>query len=200
MNEAERNIGLQHKAGSSNVTKLHAQTRASTSSIHGRSISDHQAFPCLALTQAIFFGANDACLPGSSTGQHVPLDEYKQNIRDIVQHPSITAQNPRLILITPPPVDEYKLEESGLVKRSTDPQRTAEHTKKYADACRQTGEELGVPVLDIWSIMMAEAGWKKGQPLVGSKKVSRNDVLDHLLVDGELNSGLAFFSHMLIVI
>lgn len=33
----------------------------------------------------VFFGANDACLPDRcSAFQHVPLDEYKQNLRSIV--------------------------------------------------------------------------------------------------------------------
>jgi len=33
----------------------------------------------------VFFGANDACLPERCSGfQHVPLHEYKQNLRSIV--------------------------------------------------------------------------------------------------------------------
>ena len=33
----------------------------------------------------VFFGANDACLPDRCSGfQHVPVDEYKQNLRSIV--------------------------------------------------------------------------------------------------------------------
>lgn len=87
--------------------------------------------------------------------------------------------------MTPPPVDEYQLEENNLVKELKDPDRTAEHTKKYADACREVGEGLGVAVLDVWSIFMAKTGWKAGEPLVGSKEVARNKVLDGLLVDGE---------------
>lgn len=63
-------------------------------------------------------------------------------------------------------------------------QRTAEHTKLYADACREIGKELGVPVLDLWSIFMAEAGWREGEPLSGSIKSERNKVLGELLHDG----------------
>jgi len=133
----------------------------------------------------VFFGANDACLPGSSTDQHVPLDQFKTNLKAIVNHSSIVAQKPRIILITPPPVNEYRLEESDLVKGLTDPRRTAEHTKKYADATREVGAELSVVVLDIWSLFMAKAGWKAGEPLIGSKKVARSEVLDKLLVDGQ---------------
>ena len=91
-------------------------------------------------------------------------------------------------MITPPAVNEYRLEEVWLIKGQTDRTRSAEHTKKYADACRDVGKELNVEVLDIWSIMMAKAGWKDGEPLVGSKKVARNKVLDELLVDGEITT------------
>ncbi|MCJ1277280.1 hypothetical protein MMC21_005091 [Puttea exsequens] len=135
--------------------------------------------------QAIFFGANDACLPSSPTKHHVPLDRYKQNLRDILLHASVVAQNPRLILITPPPIDEYKLEEHGLAVGINEVMRTAEHTKQYADACREVGLEFDVAVLDIWSILMAKTGWREGETLIGSKKVGRSSVLDRLLVDGQ---------------
>ena len=42
-------------------------------------------------------------------------------------------------------------------------------------------------MLDVWSIFMAKAGWKEGEALIGSKKVERNEVLERLLVDGELS-------------
>jgi len=140
----------------------------------------------------VFFGANDACLPGSSTDQHVPLDQFKKNLKAIVNHSSVIAQKPRMILITPPPVNEYRLEESDLVKGLTDPRRTAEHTKKYADATREIGAELGVVVFDIWSLFMAKAGWNAGEPLVGSKKVPRSEILDKLLVDGQFLENFPF--------
>ena len=77
------------------------------------------------------------------------------------------------------------MEAADLVEGRPDPIRSAEHTKKYADACREVGAEVGVVVLDVWSIFMAKAGWKEGEPLVGSKKVARNEVLEKLLSDGE---------------
>lgn len=41
-------------------------------------------------------------------------------------------------------------------------------------------------MLDVWSIFMAKAGWKEGETLIGSKKIARNEILEKLLVDGEL--------------
>lgn len=58
----------------------------------------------------------------------------------------------------------------------------------YADGCCEIGKELGVPVLDLWSVFMAEAGWREGEPLAGSLKTGRNNVLGELLHDGMLPS------------
>lgn len=131
----------------------------------------------------IFFGANDACLPGT-TGQHVPLEVYKQNLREIITHPTITIHEPRIILVTVPPIDEYALEASYYSDVRLSRSRTAEHTKDYADASRQVGIDSDVAILDIWSLFMEHAGWKEGQPLPGSKAVAENDVLRALLRDG----------------
>ncbi|KAK5690157.1 hypothetical protein LTR17_026014 [Elasticomyces elasticus] len=59
----------------------------------------------------IMFGANDARLPNTPGGpdQHVPLEDFKSNIRHMVSHPSVTAhESVKIILVTPPPVDERK--------------------------------------------------------------------------------------------
>lgn len=134
----------------------------------------------------VFFGANDACLPGSDSGQHIPLDIYRQNLIKICQHPTVAAQKPRLILVTPPPIDEYSLEISDTAKGVAGKRRTAEHTKLYADACRQVGEDLGLVTLDLWSIFMEAAGYVPGRPLPGSKKTTPNAVLTRLLSDGKI--------------
>ena len=126
-------------------------------------------------------------MPSSSTGQHVPLSLYKENIKRILRHPSVTSQQPRLILVTPPPVDEYQLEQSQLLKGTTEVLRTAEHTKLYADACRDVGNEIGVVVLDLWSAFMLKAGWIPGQPLSGSKAVVKSLIFQNLFTDGTQN-------------
>ena len=41
-------------------------------------------------------------------------------------------------------------------------------------------------MLDVWSIFMAKTGWKEGEPLIGSNKVARNEILEKLLADGEI--------------
>ena len=84
----------------------------------------------------IFFGANDACLPGSPTGQYVPLEKYAANLRRLIKTARYLLPGVRIILISPPPVNEYQLEASNLLKwGTTTPTRTAANTKLYADAC-----------------------------------------------------------------
>ena len=96
----------------------------------------------------------------------------------------VRVHNTKILLLTPPPVNEYQLEPNNPANDSVDPRRLAAHTKLYADACRDVGTSLGVPVVDIWTAFMNAAGWTEGQPLAGSKDALRNEVLETLLVDG----------------
>jgi hypothetical protein len=54
----------------------------------------------------VFFGANDSCFPTEQNNQCVPLPEFKCNLIKILHNPMVSNHNPRLILITNPPVDE----------------------------------------------------------------------------------------------
>ncbi|RHZ65264.1 hypothetical protein Glove_318g14 [Diversispora epigaea] len=89
----------------------------------------------------IFFGANDAALPISK--QHVELDRYKQNLIEMVQMVKQSDSSIRIVLITPPPLDEevWKVE------------RNSETTKQYALTCAQVAEELCIPVVNLWKII-----------------------------------------------
>jgi len=131
-------------------------------------------------------------LATSPTGQHVPLEKFKQNLKDIIGHEMVKAHQPSVILITTPPVDEYALEATDILKGSTGVTRTAEHTKKYADACREVGLEIGATMVDLWTTIMARAGWQTGDALPGSKSVPRNLVLRDVLRDGRSTSSGRF--------
>ncbi|KAK4983844.1 hypothetical protein LTR50_006971 [Elasticomyces elasticus] len=133
----------------------------------------------------IFFGANDARLPNTlGYAQTVPLETYKQQLIEIATNPAIKTHNPHMILITPPPIDERLCEATDAAKGINQVRRTAENTARYAEAVREVGEQLNVPVLDIWKAFMQRAGWSEGQPLPGSKDVERNAVLTELMHDG----------------
>lgn len=57
-------------------------------------------------------------------------------------------------------------------------------TATYAQATREVGQELALPVLDLWNAFQKRAGWKEGEPFCGSKDAPENDVMKDLLHDG----------------
>lgn len=142
----------------------------------------------------IFFGANDARLPDTppEPQQHVPLELFRDNLRSIATHPLVRAhENVRIILITPPPVDERTALASDASKSTDRPlavRRSAVVTAQYAEAVRALGRELRLPVLDIWSAMMREAGYTRTEldstQLPGSSEAPESAVLQGFLHDG----------------
>lgn len=102
----------------------------------------------------IFFGANDAV--DSSTLQYVSLEEYKQNLREMIRTLRTKLPSTKMILITPPPIWEPSLELFNREKGKTLLRdRTNERTRTYAEACKQVSMEESVPVIDLWSEMGA---------------------------------------------
>ncbi|XP_042434367.1 GDSL esterase/lipase At5g45920-like isoform X1 [Zingiber officinale] len=109
----------------------------------------------------VFFGANDASLPDRRSGfQHVPLLEYQSNLRALCGFLKERWPRTGIILITPPPIDEEgRLQDTG--DSSGLPERTNESAGAYAKGCKAVAEELGLPVIDIWSIMQGCPNWEK---------------------------------------
>lgn len=90
-----------------------------------------------------------------------------------------------MIIITPPPINEYQLETFDIAKETPHPSRTAQLTKVYAEAAKEVGASLSIPVADIWSAFMSTVGWQEGQPLIGSRDAPNNDSFSKLFTDGE---------------
>lgn len=138
------------------------------------------------------FGANDACLPTSSSNQHVPLPQYAENLKKILNHPSVRAHSPKIILVVPPPVDGDRCVAAGLVKGVTEVRRLAAITAEYCKAARAVGEsELGDRgvVVDLWTKFMDEAiantpDYDSKSPLLGSRSLGECKALVDLLHDG----------------
>ncbi|KAK4898579.1 hypothetical protein LTR27_003751 [Elasticomyces elasticus] len=144
----------------------------------------------------IMFGANDARHPNTPGGpdQHVPLEQFKSNLRYMVTNPSVTDhKDVRIILVTTPPVDERKCLSSDQEKIPNLGQtlrRTASTTATYAQAIRDLGSELRIPVLDIHRTMLALAGHDHTtEPLPGSIEAPTNPTLQSFLTDGLHFSG-----------
>ncbi|PQE09327.1 GDSL Lipase Acylhydrolase family protein [Rutstroemia sp. NJR-2017a BVV2] len=105
----------------------------------------------------IFFGAND-CNRGPSTKQYVPLEQFRTNLVNIITYPLVKAHNPRIILVTPAPVDEATCRETNAEWGNSDDPRRVKDTLAYRDMVLQVGSELGHPVVDLWSAMMKVCG------------------------------------------
>jgi isoamyl acetate esterase len=147
----------------------------------------------------VLFGANDACIADAPTRQHVPLQIYKQNLKTLVTHPIIQAHHPKIILATPPPIDEIRQEETDAT-RGSPLCRRANVTAEYADAVRQVATEVGgdLIVLDLWSEVMEVALRKTVKhnpdgPIIGTKELGSNEALTNLMPDG-LHFGGAGYS------
>jgi hypothetical protein len=84
----------------------------------------------------VFLGSNDSSAAG--TPLHVPLNEYRDNLRDILGYLRAVFPRIKLVLITPSVVDTERW-----------PTRTTERFGEYADVVRQLGSELSIPVADL---------------------------------------------------
>ncbi|XP_072173793.1 isoamyl acetate-hydrolyzing esterase 1 homolog isoform X1 [Diadema setosum] len=107
----------------------------------------------------IFFGANDCCDPGLQADKHVPILDYVSNIKAMIKYfESKGLPKERLMLITPPPIDEAAWSEACKTKGTT-LNRTLKNSGKYAKACCDLAQDLGVKVIDLWTLMQKEENW-----------------------------------------
>ncbi|KAL2321828.1 hypothetical protein Fmac_026207 [Flemingia macrophylla] len=129
----------------------------------------HHLFPMdstpAPIATTIFFGANDAALlERTSERQHVPIEEFKENLRKFVRHLKECSSTMQIVIITPPPISEegrqaYAISVYG-VNASKLPERTNEATGQYANACVEIAKEMGVWYINLWSKMQETDGWQ----------------------------------------
>ncbi|XP_059837891.1 isoamyl acetate-hydrolyzing esterase 1 homolog isoform X2 [Hypanus sabinus] len=101
----------------------------------------------------IFLGANDSALKDVNPVQHIPLTEYAENLKHLIQYlKSIGICEEKVILITPPPLDESAWEKACIAKGNK-LDRYNSVTKEYAQACVKVATECGTGVLDLWTLM-----------------------------------------------
>ncbi|KPP65836.1 isoamyl acetate-hydrolyzing esterase 1-like [Scleropages formosus] len=104
----------------------------------------------------IFFGANDSSLEDVNPQQHVPLQEYMENLKDMVKHlVSVGVPVDRVILVTAPPLYEPAWEKECRLKGSL-LNRLNAVTGEYAQACVQVAGQCGIDVLDLWTLMQKD--------------------------------------------
>ncbi|RLN63709.1 hypothetical protein BBP00_00003937 [Phytophthora kernoviae] len=101
----------------------------------------------------LWLGGNDsALLSGYEAALHVPLAQYRANLRTIVVELQQKAPEAAILLITPPAVnDQLRLELSGDGELDFSNAGTA----VYAQACVEEAHAIGVSVLDLHTTMNA---------------------------------------------
>lgn len=65
----------------------------------------------------------------------MPLDRYKKNLVKLLTLPALEAHNPRLLLVTPPLIEERRLEHRVKSQGYLKLKRSNAVTEQYADAC-----------------------------------------------------------------
>ncbi|KAE8959521.1 hypothetical protein PR003_g31848 [Phytophthora rubi] len=133
--------------------------------IHGEIVSGTYS-PALIM---LWLGANDAALPtGSSSEQHVPITQYRDNLIRIVRQFQAMAPDARILLITPPHVDDMARHRRAM-KNEGDKHGVADRTNEmagnYAQVCVATGHQLGVPVVDLHTYFNDMPKWRRNNLL-----------------------------------
>jgi len=126
----------------------------------------------------IALGTDDASLP--HTRQHVSPEAYKANLQSLIssiRFPDSPHYSPdtQIVLVTPGPVDD-EMWRSSLEAIGEPVDRTNNVTREYVQACIQVGEEVHVPVVDIWSVVMCQ--------VQGTCELHESDQLKDYLMNG----------------
>ncbi|XP_006820839.1 isoamyl acetate-hydrolyzing esterase 1 homolog [Saccoglossus kowalevskii] len=107
----------------------------------------------------IFLGSNDAILEECSPKQHVPVLEYKANLKEMAQYLlTVSILREKIILITPPPLDEEKWEKECTAKAIISILRAV---PKYLLEVTPSIDEARIPSLP--SILTVCSGHKQHQ-------------------------------------
>ncbi|KAI1335754.1 SGNH hydrolase-type esterase domain-containing protein [Xylariaceae sp. FL0016] len=149
----------------------------------------------------VLLGANDACLPIPTSTQGVSLEQYKENLTRIITHDLIQAHKPKILLVTPPPLDEITSFRLDLANGNhKEPCRKAAVSAQYSQTVRDIAKEVpGIVLIDLQKTLMDYAIKKtpdfdaKG-PLLGypESEGGQSGAFEQLLPDGLHMSGEAY--------
>ncbi|XP_053290196.1 isoamyl acetate-hydrolyzing esterase 1 homolog [Pleuronectes platessa] len=104
----------------------------------------------------VFFGANDCSLEDKNPQQHIPLQEYSENLKEIIRLLALAGVSAdRVIFITPPPLHEPAWEKECILK-GCPLNRDNSVAGQYAQACVQAAGQCGTDVLDLWTLMQKD--------------------------------------------
>lgn len=133
------------------------------------------------------FGINDSAVDvwkkPPATAPRVPLEDYRKNLREMVQ--TLKQQNTRVILMTPNPIswtDALRKLYNTAPYVLDDPDGMNVNLRHYADAVRQLAKEEGTGLIDIYTEFKNADAMPKHKPGWLSKDGMHPDDPGHRLV------------------
>lgn len=113
------------------------------------------------VAMVIFLGANDSNLYKGNPHQHVPLEDYKNNLLQMINYlHSVGLHKDHMILVSPPPCDEDKWSTKCLAEGKI-MAKDNWVTGQYAVACQETAEQGGIGYIDLYKYMLAQEDWSR---------------------------------------
>eukprot|EP00238_Polyblepharides_amylifera_P001976 CAMPEP_0196583312 /NCGR_PEP_ID=MMETSP1081-20130531/42957_1 /TAXON_ID=36882 /ORGANISM="Pyramimonas amylifera, Strain CCMP720" /LENGTH=244 /DNA_ID=CAMNT_0041904153 /DNA_START=188 /DNA_END=918 /DNA_ORIENTATION=+ len=116
------------------------------------------------------FGANDSVQPGFGaieSRQHVPLEEFESNLAAMLDHlkglRTRSGGPPKVLLMTPPPVDSDTWHMFRLENFDPPPDEAAkmcrndEFTKLYAVAVEELGKRTNTPTVNLYNMFKQQS-------------------------------------------
>lgn len=100
----------------------------------------------------VWFGANDAADAALNPRQHVPIDEYKKNLAEIVKRVGQCSKH--VVVLSPPPIHEASYRSNFVEPRQgkgAPLDRSLAASKSYAVAAGEVAAAAGCGFVDVWS-------------------------------------------------
>lgn len=102
----------------------------------------------LPIFATLMLGSNDAT--GScDTFKHLTTDQYKSNLRKIIVYLKNLTSNPKIILLTPPPIGKQYQYPLNCSEKCCFGRGNSE-TEKYVKVVKEVGELFQIPTIDIY--------------------------------------------------
>lgn len=107
----------------------------------------------LPIFTTLMLGSNDAT--GScDTFKHLTTEQYRSNLRKIIVYLMNLTSNPKIILLTPPPIgNQYKYSLNCSEKCCFG--RGNSETEKYVKVVKEVGELFNIPTIDVYNKFLA---------------------------------------------
>ncbi|XP_005112072.1 isoamyl acetate-hydrolyzing esterase 1 homolog [Aplysia californica] len=105
------------------------------------------------VAMTIFLGANDSNNE-ANVRQHVPLEEYKENMKEMVDYALSTGMSRERIILIAPPAFNVSAWAEDCKKKGKVVTKDNTTTGVYAKACCELAQEMGTGVVDLYTEMM----------------------------------------------